>query len=284
MKLKLLSAVIAASLLAGCSSSGSSGGNSGGQVGAPTTPDLSDPDFDSGVIPTYANINELGGAVIITGDNGNNAIIRTDGEGNAAVAINDYNNMYVVKDGELFDNDGNQVGNISNDDGQYTVSLDNGLEVVLRDEDGRLFAAIISKPNPDQPIIHDPDYDGGITPTYGNITELGGAVIVTGDNGNNAIIRTDGEGNAAIAINDYDNMYVVKDGELFDNDGNQVGNISNDDGQYTVSLDNGLEVVLRDEDGRLFAAIISKPNPDQPIIHDPDYDSGIILLTELSPS
>ncbi|GAL33422.1 hypothetical protein JCM19240_2118 [Vibrio maritimus] len=203
--------------------------------------------------------------MIITGDNGNNAIIRTDGEGNAAIAINDYDNMYVVKDGELFDNDGNQVGNISNDDGQYTVSLNNGLEVVLRDEDGRLFAAIISRPNPDQPIIHDPDYDSGIIPTYGNITELGGAVLITGDNGNNAIIRTDGEGNAAIAINDYDNMYVVKDGELFDNDGNKVGNISNDDGHYTISLDSGLEVVFRNDNGRLFAAIVARPDMSSPI-------------------
>ncbi|MCW8346402.1 hypothetical protein MD535_10355 [Vibrio sp. ZSDZ65] len=224
---------------------------------------ITDPEFDGGVLPTYGDILEVGGAIIIQGDGDNSAIIRADGEGNAIIAINDYDNMYVVKDGELINDKGETVGHIQQDNGQYTVRLDDGTEVVFRNENGRLFAAVIARPSPDNDLPNvDPDFDGGTLPTYGDILEIGGAVIIQGDGDNNAIIRTDGEGNAIIAVNDYDNMYIVKDGALIDEQGNTIGHIQSDNGQYTVRLDNGTEVVFRNENGRLFAAVINQPTPE----------------------
>ncbi|GIC75521.1 hypothetical protein [Moritella sp. F3] len=240
------------------------------------TPDNDSPIIDGGWgisgAPTYGDIIAAGGAVIIKGDNDNFVTIRADGQGNAGIVINGGEQTYAVKDGELFNYDtGESVGHIQKDGENYTVRLDNGTEVVFRNDDGRLFAAVISRPDASNPIIddHRPETT---PPTYGDIVTAGGAVIIKGDNDNFVTIKADGQGNAGIVINGGEQTYAVKNGELFNYEtGESVGHIQKDGENYTVRLDNGTEVVFRNDDGRLFAAVISRPNPDNDL---PEYGEG----------
>ncbi|WP_394135196.1 hypothetical protein [Aliivibrio fischeri] len=243
-----------------------------------------DPEYGIGVAPTYGDILEVGGAIIIKGDGENQAIVRMDGQGNAIVFINDYNNGFVISNSEIHDTDGNLVGHASKEGDDYIVRLEDGTEVVFRNDNGRLFAAVIARPDidnpierpaPEHPIEIDPDYDAGVVPTYGDILAVGGAVIVQGDNNNQAIVRMDDQGNAIVFINDYDNGFVISNSEIHDTDGNLVGHASKEGDDYIVRLEDGTEVVFRNDNGRLFAAVIARPDIDNPIERPaPEADNG----------
>ena len=250
---------------------------------APEHPIEIDPDYDAGVAPTYGDILAVGGAVIVQGDNDNQAIVRMDDQGNAIVFINDYDNGFVISNSEIHDTDGNLVGHASKEGDNYIVRLEDGTEVVFRNDNGRLFAAVVARPDidnpierpaPEQPIEIDPDYDTGVAPTYGDILAVGGAVIVQGDNDNQAIVRMDDQGNAIVFINDYDNGFVISNSEIHDTDGNLVGHASKEGDNYIVRLEDGTEVVFRNDNGRLFAAVVARPDIDNPIEIAPEADNG----------
>lgn len=236
------------------------------------SPEFGEDDWGPEGAPTYGDIIEAGGAVIIKGDNENFVTIKADGEGNAAIAINGGEQTYLVQDGELFNYQTNEsIGHIQKEGGNYTVRLDDGTEVVFRNEDGRLFAAVISRPDASHPIINDPRPET-TPPTYGDIVNAGGAIIINGDNDNFVTIKADDQGNAAILINGGEMAYTVINGELVNYaTGESLGHIQKDDENYIVRLDDGTEVVFRNEDGRLFAAVTSRPDIGSPI--EPVYDA-----------
>jgi len=237
---KSIIAVIIAGALAGCSSNGSN--NDG-----PT------PEPKEGIADVIYN-EELHSA-LITGDQGNSAAIIGDGNGNAAIKINDQ--AFTVQGDVIVNDQGEIVGTVTTEDGvaianvngiSYTLSVSNGRLIVDRD-----------KLNPE----YDEPRPETTPPTYGDIVAAGGAVIIKGDNDNFVTIKADGQGNAGILINGGEQTYVVKDGELFNYDtGESVGHIQKDGENYTVRLDNGTEVAFRNDDGRLFAAVISRPDAD----------------------
>ncbi|WP_394388250.1 hypothetical protein [Shewanella woodyi] len=283
-----------------------------------TDPDFGNPETDpgfEGIAPTYADIIREGNIVMVHGDEDNKAFIRLE-NGYATVAINgDYNNhFYMAKNGVLYDQaTEEQVGSYKVDNGQVVISTTNGNDIILRDEDGRLFIAIIEagnpgfenidpgfgtsgKPDNELPDDSDPDFehpsdeldpdfenvdpDFGISgkpdndlpdvdpdfgeqlPTYADIMERGGAIVINGDEGNNAIVRVE-DGQAMIVINgDYNNLYVANNGVVYNHDtGEQFGTYAVDNGQVTISTINGNDVVLRNESGRLFIAIIEGGHP-----------------------
>ena len=242
---------------------------------SPENPIEIDPDYDAGTVPTYGDILAVGGAVIIQGDNDNQAIVRMDDQGNAIVFINDYDNGFVISNSEIHDTDGNLVGHASKEGDNYIVRLEDGTEVVFRNDNGRLFAAVVARPDIEQPIEIDPDYDAGVVPTYGDILAVGGAVLIQGDNDNQAIVRMDDQGNAIIFINDYDNGFVISNSEIHDTDGNLVGHASKEGDNYIVRLEDGTEVVFRNDNGRLFAAVVARPDINNPI-RDGIIDHGNI--------
>ncbi|MEZ9293598.1 hypothetical protein AB4150_05645, partial [Vibrio cyclitrophicus] len=95
MKLKLLSTAIAATFLAGCSSSGSSDNGTS-------------PEPQVGVADVIYN-EELRTAYII-GDEGNNAVVIGDGEGNAVVAVN--GEVFTIQGDVVVDANGDIVGTV----------------------------------------------------------------------------------------------------------------------------------------------------------------------------
>ncbi len=154
MKKTVLATILTTVFLAGCSSNGGSNHSPESPVNPieKVAPILDKP---AGINPdenasTYADIIHSGGAVVIKGDNDNFVTVKAGENGNAGIIINGGEQTYVVIDGELFNYEtGDSVGHIQKDGDNYTIRLDSGTEVVFRNEDGRLFAAVISRPTPD---------------------------------------------------------------------------------------------------------------------------------------
>ncbi|WP_208746701.1 MULTISPECIES: hypothetical protein [Vibrio] len=132
MKLKLLSTLIAASFLAGCSSSGSS--DNGGTGPAP----------QDGIADVQYLQGEEFDAALITGDAGDyNALIVRDqtGEGSTHVLID--GNIYSVEEGQVVDSQGNVMGTLITQGDTITyqgVIKGELVEVTLTVVDGRLMA------------------------------------------------------------------------------------------------------------------------------------------------
>lgn len=104
MKKHILAVIIASTVLAGCSSS-----SKPNDIPAPT----------EGTAEVIYNA-DLHAAAII-GDEGTNAIIIADGNGNAAVTVN--GKAYAVQGNDLLDSQGNVIGNITTEDGTAVAHI-----------------------------------------------------------------------------------------------------------------------------------------------------------------
>nr|WP_248399233.1 hypothetical protein [Vibrio cyclitrophicus] len=202
MKLKLLSTAIAATFLAGCSSSGSSSNPPAAQDGIADV--------------TYFQGENLDAARVV-GDEGNyNALIIRDissenGETTTLVLID--GNLYHIEDGVVTDNDHNEIGHIENQGDQIVFNgVVNGekVEVTLTVVDGRLIA--------DSVVIETP-------PKWG-------------DEGASSIKLIPVDGKTLIFVGDEligsvsDDGYVIKDGQI-------VGEFKGSSDEGTVTLYNG---------------------------------------------
>lgn len=278
MKLKLIASLVAASFLAGCSSSGSSDNN------GPTPQDgIADVQYFEG---------ENAQAALIKGDEGTYQAAMIKGqETDTLIRIN--GQTFTTDGDSVKDANGVTVGHIQKEGDSIIFHGNHGAEVSLSVVNGRLIVTDvqhpidpdygitptpdhpIERPSPENPIEIDPDYDAGVVPTYGDILAVGGAVIIQGDNDNQAIVRMDDQGNAIIFINDYDNGFVISNSEIHDTDGNLVGHASKEGDNYIVRLEDGTEVVFRNDNGRLFAAVVARPDIGNPI-RDGIIDHGNI--------
>ncbi|MEF1170396.1 hypothetical protein [Vibrio campbellii] len=264
MKLKLLSAVIAASFLAGCSSSGSSD--------SPSEP--------AGVASVQTFEGEHFDGMAIQGDNGEfNTVAIRGSEGNTVFNVG--GELYFTDGDVVVNSSGEVVGNIEIRNNELVFVHDTGL-IHLSIQDGRLIVEDIQPADkPDHPIMEDPEYDGGVVPTYGEVYHLGGSILIIGDNGNKVIVSKDDNNTVHIAVGDSQNQYTVNDGEIRNSDGEVVGHASKSGDNYIVRLENGTEVVFRNEDGRLFAGVTNRPDIDHPMEQVPT--NPIELPTPINP-
>ncbi|MFM2655735.1 hypothetical protein [Vibrio owensii] len=247
MKVKLLSAIIAATFLAGCSSSGSD----------------SDTETPNGVASVEVFNGENFDGMVIQGDEGEyNTVAIQGAEGNTVFNVG--GELYYTNGTEVMNKDGDVVGVIEVVDNQLMFVGPAGY-VHLSVEDGRLIVNEKGAANPENPIVSDPDYDAGVIPTYGDIVDLGGAAMIVGDNDNVAIVSKDNDGNVHIVINDEENHYTVENGTVKDPEGNTIGSVEQDGDNFVITLNSGTQFVVRNEDGRLFAAIIERPDVSHPI-------------------
>ncbi|HDM8201830.1 TPA: hypothetical protein P0E29_002311 [Vibrio harveyi] len=248
MKVKLLSAVIAASFLAGCSSSGSSD--------SPSEP--------AGVASVQTFEGEHFDGMAIQGDNGEYSTVAIRGvEGNTVFNVG--GELYFTDGDVVKDASGNVVGNIEVRNNELVFVNDKGF-IHLSVDDGRLVVEEV-KPKIEHPIEEDvdPGYGGGVVPTYGDIIELEGAAVIVGDNGNHVFISKDETGTINIAVGDSGASYTVNGSEIRNEDGEVVGHTSKEGDNYIVRLEDGTEVVFRNEDGRLFAGVTNRPDISHPI-------------------
>ncbi|WP_182025547.1 hypothetical protein [Vibrio rotiferianus] len=259
MKVKLLSAVIAASFLAGCSSSGSSD--------SPSEP--------AGVASVQTFEGEHFDGMAIQGDNGEYNTVAIRGvEGNTVFNVG--GELYFTDGDVVKDASGNVVGNIEVRNNELVFVNDKGF-VHLSVENGRLVVEEF-KPTISHPIEDDVDPGFGTTPpTYGDIFELEGAVVVIGDNGNHVFINKDESGEVGILVGDSGAYYTVNDGEIRNVEGDVVGHTSKEGDNYIVRLEDGTEVVFRNEDGRLFAGVTNRPDISHPIEGIPTHPIEVPL-------
>ncbi|MCG9662851.1 hypothetical protein L1D26_07265 [Vibrio mediterranei] len=192
MKLKLISAVIAASFLAGCSSSGSSNGGESG------------PAPQDGVADVIYN--EETNSVLIKGDNGNNVVVTGNSEGQALINVNGEN--FFVTDGNAVINDQEEiVGHVQKEGESLILRLETGDEYRLHVENGRLTVSdvIHSERDPgfDGPDVSDVWYIdtetgelkfngetvGTVTPTDNVVDGTGTYEVVIGDSGEVKLIQ-----------------------------------------------------------------------------------------------
>ncbi|MEZ9896119.1 hypothetical protein BCU83_15805 [Vibrio breoganii] len=267
MKLRLLSATIAATLLAGCSSSGSS--------------DSSTP--KSGVADVVYS--ESLNAAYIEGDQGNSAVIVGDGNGNAAVTVN--GEVFTVQGDVIVDKNGDIVGGVVVENGVATAYVD-GVAYSLSVEDGRLLVDI-NDIAPDfgdtprwGPEFGDDSWGPESAPTYGDIDEVFGTTVITLDNGERVVVK-DGvlyhpESDSGVVLNN--------DGTITNMDGEVIGTGDMTELGFVVTLDSGEEIIFRNDNGRLFAAIVSSGNghihwgPDAaPTYGDIDEVFGTTVIT-----
>lgn len=252
MKAKLLSTIIAASFLAGCSSSGSSD--------SPSEP--------AGVASVQTFQGENFEGMAIQGDNGEyNTVAIRGSEGRTVFNVG--GELYYTDGDVVFNSKNEPVGNIEVRNNELVFVYDKGI-VHLSVQDGRLIVEDIHPAEkPDHPIMEDPEYDGGVVPTYGDVIDLGGALLIVGDNGTKMIVSKDSDDVVYVAVGDSGNMYTVTDGAIRNSDGEVIGHASKEGGNYIVRLDNGTEVVFRNEDGRLFAGVTNRPDIAHPIMGVP---------------
>lgn len=216
MKLKLLSTLIAASFLAGCSSSGSSNSGGGTEPGPGPSPQdgIADVNYHQG--------NEFD-AALITGDAGdyNALVIRdqssTNGETTTHILVD--GNIYSVSDGLVSDTQGNEIGYIENQGDQVVfngVIKGEKVEVTLTVVDGRLIA--------DSTVIETPPKWGDEGATSISIVEEGeSSLIYWGDQH----IGT---------INELGT--VIKDGQA-------IGEFEGDKGKGVISFYDGSSVTYQ---------------------------------------
>ncbi|MEZ8490892.1 hypothetical protein AB6C81_01515 [Vibrio splendidus] len=274
MKLKLLSAAIAATFLAGCSSSGSS---DNGTTPGPQT----------GVADVVYN-EELHTAYIM-GDEGNNAVVIGDGEGNAIVTVN--GEIFTIQGDVVVNANGDIVGTVVTDNGVATVYI-NDKSYTLAVENGRLVI---------EGSVLDPEFgDDEWGPSAGNeffanymvVDDLGMPVaLIEGDNGNYMWV-IQGEDAYYLNINGSDAKptHKIVDGEVLTMSGESTGitvETHRTDGQIThltFNTPRGEEIIIRHEDGRLIATVFGHGHehegPDSaPTYGDIDDVLGTTIIT-----
>ncbi|GMQ48419.1 hypothetical protein [Vibrio sp. 10N] len=252
MKLKLISAVIAASFLAGCSSNGSS--NDGGEQ-AP----------QDGIANVTVHEGDVFNAALVEGDEGNHNVLAIAGdEGNGYIIHN--GTTYLVEAGDVTTVDGQEVGSIQAQDGGFIFHGVNGGEVKLTNVDGRLIVSDYQPPRPDNDLpITDPDF--GVTPSdvwfidseTGELKfngETVGTITPTDD-------VIDGTGTYEIVIGDSNEAKLVQ----VINYGGYVEVKVPGKGRLAITIDNG---------------VISRigwdaPEMDQPIEIDPGFDNDRVI-------
>ena len=130
MKLKLLSTLIAASFLAGCSSSGSSSNPPAAQDG------IADVQYFQG-----ENIQ----AARILGDEGeHSSLVIRGADGKSYVLIN--GQAYTVENNVVRDSEGQKIGDIQSKNGELIFVGEHGGSFVISVEDGRLIASDVQTP------------------------------------------------------------------------------------------------------------------------------------------
>ncbi|WDZ74198.1 hypothetical protein PWW31_28450 [Vibrio harveyi] len=200
----------------------------------------------------------------IQGDNGEYNTVAIRGvEGNTVFNVG--GELYFTDGDVVKDASGNVVGNIEVRNNELVFVNDKGF-IHLSVDDGRLVVEEV-KPKIEHPIEEDvdPSYGGGVVPTYGDIIELEGAAVIVGDNGNHVFISKDETGTINIAVGDSGASYTVNGSEIRNEDGEIVGHTSKEGDNYIVRLEDGTEVVFRNEDGRLFAGVTNRPDISHPI-------------------
>ena len=146
MKLKLLSTAIAATFLAGCSSSGSS--DNGGGI-----------DPQDGIADVTYFQGENLQAAIISGDEGNyQANLLQGSNGNTVIRLN--GTTYVTNGDEVKNAQGETIGHIQKEGSELIFHGNNGGEAVLKVENGRLIISETIKPAPQLPPKDDDSWDG----------------------------------------------------------------------------------------------------------------------------
>jgi len=274
MKLKLLSTLIAASFLAGCSSSGSS-------------------DNDGGIDPQdgIADVTYFQGENVevarIIGDEGNHQANLVQGtNGNTIIRIDD--TIFVTDGNEVKNTNGDTVGYIQTQDGAVVFHGNHGGEVVLTVENGRLIASEIKTPidpdfglplTPDNPIETDPEY--GVDPSDVWFVSEDGSIKFNGEEVAEARavdVNEDGSGLYQIRVNDQLIMVDVI------NYGGYV-QITSIDGTKSVDItitDGVIERINWDSPsiGHPIQPEIDHPveaDPENPIYTDPDFENGKII-------
>ncbi|MGR5092386.1 hypothetical protein ACPV5O_02685 [Vibrio maritimus] len=254
MKLKLISAVIAASFLAGCSSSGSN--NDGGDSG---------PAPQDGIANVTVHEGDVFNAALVEGDEGNHNIVAIAGaEGNGYIVHN--GTTYLVDSGDVTTVDGQDVGSIQAQDGGFIFQGVNGAEAKLTNEDGRLVVSDYQPPRPgnDLPEL-DPDYDATPSDVWFINSETGELTF----NGDSVATITpsddvvDGTGTYYVSTKDDTQAKEIQ----VVNYGGYVEIKVPGKGRLAITIDNG---------------VISRigwdaPEMDQPIETDPGFGNDRVL-------
>jgi hypothetical protein len=251
MKLKLISAVIAASFLAGCSSSGSN--------------DSNQPAPQEGVASVQVHQGDELAAAVIRGDHGDyNAMVVVDNEGTGVIRLN--GTTYNVTNGDVTTQDDVAVGSIQAQEGGFIFHGTNGGEVKLTNVDGRLVVSDYQPPRPELPILPEhPIFDDHDF----TITETKSGYIIQGKAGNSAFVGNDGKIYDTNTSEVIGSAHKIKSGVvLVNNEGQEVA---------MWSPTNGLTFVDRDEE------IDRGIDPiDHPIFDDHDFtisenESGYLI-------
>ncbi|MGF1777028.1 hypothetical protein [Vibrio nomapromontoriensis] len=163
MKLKLISTLIAASFLAGCSSNGSS---NGGEAGPAPQDGIADVTYRDGVLFESA---------IVKGDGGTNSVIvKTDEQ--TVVRINGEN--YFVNNNVVEDKHGNQIGHIEKIGDTFIFKNQHDALAVFKIENGRL--VIVEAQEPTDPDFGIPPLDGDLKAKY-TVSESNGWYYIYND-------------------------------------------------------------------------------------------------------
>lgn len=159
MKLKLLSTLIAASFLAGCSSSGSSS---------------NPPAAQDGIANVQYVEGEVFSAAVVDGDEGNHMAGLIQGS-NGHTVISVDGTIYITDGDVVKDINGDTIGYIQKEDNAIIFQGNHGGEVVLTVENGRLIVSDVREPidpdfgvpiTPDTPIEIDPDFGLPLLPDH----------------------------------------------------------------------------------------------------------------------
>lgn len=250
MKLKLIASLVAASFLAGCSSSGSSDNN------GPTPQD--------GIADVQVIDGEYFNAALIKGDEGTYTAGLVQGtDGNTIIRIND--SIFVTDGDEVKNTNGDTVGYIQNQDGVIIFHGNHGGEVVLTVENGRLIASEIKSPI-------DPDF--GVPANPVNPIETPSDEWFISEDGS---IKFNGEEVAdarAIDVNaDGSGLYQIRvnDQLIFVDVVNYGGYVQ------ITSLDGNKTVDITITDGIINRINWEAPEIDQPINSDPGFDNDRLV-------
>ena len=252
MKLKLLSTLIAASFLAGCSSSGSSSNPPAAQDGIADVQHIEGEHFN---------------VALVDGDEGNHkARLMQGNNGNTIVLIND--TVFITDGNEVKNTNGDTVGYIQKEGDAIVFHGNHGGEVVLTVENGRLIASEIKTPvDPDfgNPNSPEPDPDYGVNPSDVWFVSEDGSIKFNGEEVAEARavdVNEDGSGLYQIRVNDQLIMVDVI------NYGGYV-QISSIDGTKSVDI--------TITDGVIKRINWEGPEADHPIINDPGFDNDSLV-------
>lgn len=254
MKIKLLTSLLAATILAGCSSSSGSksedidpGFDFTPKVDNPIEldPEFGNPELDPGfgtTVPTYGDITETHNGFAITGDNG--AVVTVDTKTHESTVIYTESGVFTINENNEITNysTGEVVGHVQITDDKVTLRTDNGTEIVLRNENGRLFAAVIERPDSQNPI--EPE---ATLPILGDILPVNYSIVAAGEDSQGdsyRVIDAEGKPVAYISYDDSANTAQVTVGSethkfeevfVYKNDNGQVIGIIHDDKYWTAN-------------------------------------------------